>query len=201
MKKIILASASPRRREILENLGLKFDIAVSGADETKLSTDIEPRLYVQEMALLKASETGKAIGKSKDTLLISADTIVLTDGEILGKPKDKEDAFSMLSKLSGKTHEVITGFCVMDLGSGKAVCKAEVTKVEFKDLLPKVIESYIESGEPMDKAGSYGIQGKGGILVKKIDGDYFNVVGLPVSSLTDVLINDFSVKFENGMWK
>lgn len=201
MKKIILASASPRRREILENLGLKFDIVISGADETKLSCDIEPKLYVQEMALLKAGEAGKSIGKSKETLLISADTIVVIDGEILGKPKDKEDAFSMLSKLSGKTHEVITGFCVMDLGSGEAVCRAEVTKVEFKNLTPEIKKSYIDTLEPMDKAGSYGIQGKGGILVKKIDGDYFNVVGLPVSSLTDVLMNDFSVKFENGMWK
>ena len=201
MKKIILASASPRRREILENLGFRFDIVVSGTDETKLSCDIEPKLYVQEMALLKASEAGKAIGKSKDTILISADTIVLIDGEILGKPKDEEDAFSMLSKLSGREHEVITGFCVMDLGSGAAVSKAEVTRVEFKDLSPEIIKSYIASGEPMDKAGSYGIQGKGGILVKKIDGDYFNVVGLPVSGLTDVLINDFSLRFENGIWK
>ncbi len=201
MKKIILASASPRRREILENLGLKFDIIISGADETKLSTEIEPKLYVQEMALLKASEAAKAVGKSKDTLLISADTIVLLDGEILGKPKDREDAFSMLSKLSGKTHEVITGFCVMDLWSANAVCRAEVTKVEFKNLTPDIIKSYIDSNEPMDKAGSYGIQGKGGILVQKIDGDYFNVVGLPVSGLTDILMNDFSVKFENGMWK
>jgi len=201
MKKIILASASPRRREILENLGFKFDVLISGADETKLSCDIEPKLYVQEMALLKAGEAGKALGKSRDTLLISADTIVVIDGEILGKPKDKEDAFSMLSKLSGKTHEVITGFCVMDLWSGEAVCRAEVTKVEFKNLTPEIIKAYIDTNEPMDKAGSYGIQGKGGILVKKIDGDYFNVVGLPVSSLTDVLMNDFSVKFENGMWK
>ena len=141
------------------------------------------------------------MGKSRDTLLISADTIVVIDGEILGKPKDKEDAFSMLSKLSGKTHEVITGFCVMDLWSGEAICRAEVTKVEFKNLTPEIKKAYIDTNEPMDKAGSYGIQGKGGILVKKIDGDYFNVVGLPVSSLTDVLMNDFSVKFENGMWK
>ncbi|MDO4617919.1 MAG: Maf family protein [Clostridia bacterium] len=201
MKKIILASGSPRRREILQNAGFEFSVVISGADEEKLSQDTEPRLYAQETALLKASECGKAIGKQKNTLVISADTIVVSEGKILGKPKDEEDAFKMLSDLSGKTHEVITGFCVMNLETAFSVCMAEVTKVTFKSLTPETIRSYIETKEPMDKAGSYGIQGKGAILVQKIDGDYFNVVGLPISKLTDVLIKEFGMKFENGMWK
>ena len=188
----ILASGSPRRKELLELIGLEFKVIVSQADEDSVSKDLKPELYVQELALLKASATAKEVLRNKNAVIISADTIVTLDGQILGKPKDEDDAFNMLSKLSGREHEVYTGYCVMRISNGKAVCGKVRTKVKFKDLSDDKIRGYINSGEPMDKAGAYGIQGKGSLLVKKIDGDYFNVVGLPVSELNRILKKEYS---------
>ena len=165
----ILASGSPRRKELLELMGLEFKVIVSQADEDSVSKDLKPELYVQELALLKASATAKEVLRNKNAVIISADTIVTLDGQILGKPKDEDDAFNMLSKLSGREHEVYTGYCVMRISDGKAVCG-------------KV------------RTGAYGIQGLGSLLIEKIDGDYFNVVGLPISALADTLEDEMDIK-------
>lgn len=189
----ILASGSPRRKELLEIMGLDFKVIVSQADEESVSKDLKPELYVQELALLKASATAKEVLRNKNAVIISADTIVTLDGEILGKPKDEDDAFDMLSRLSAREHEVYTGYCIMRISDGKAVCGKVKTKVKFKKLSEDKIRGYINSGEPMDKAGAYGIQGLGSLLIEKIDGDYFNVVGLPISALADTLEAEFDI--------
>ena len=193
MEKIVLASASPRRRELLEQIGIKFDIVVSNEPEDEINKNLSPENYTSELALMKACNVAKKLTgtKRRNSLIIAADTVVYSDGIILGKPKDKEDAFRILKGLSGKTHEVYTGVCVMRLSDGYAVSESVKTSVVFKDLTDSMIKKYIETGEPMDKAGAYGIQGKGAVLVKKINGDYFNVVGLPVSTLYDMLVSEF----------
>lgn len=193
MEKIVLASASPRRRELLEQIGIKFDIVVSNEPEDEIDKNLSPENYTSELALMKACNVAKKLTdtKRRNSLIIAADTVVYSDGIILGKPKDKEDAFRILKGLSGKTHEVYTGVCVMRLSDGYAVSESVKTSVVFKDLPDSMIKKYIETGEPMDKAGAYGIQGKGAVLVKEINGDYFNVVGLPVSTLYDMLVSEF----------
>lgn len=194
MSEIILASASPRRRELMENMGLKFEVVVSDADESAVDKSVPPEIYVQQLALLKAAATAKSIMDNKNAIVVSADTIVVNDNKILGKPKDAEDAFDILKSLSGKTHEVYTGFCVLRLKDAYTVCENVCTEVTFRNLTDEKIQSYINSGEVFDKAGAYGIQGLGAMLVEKINGDYFNVVGLPVSELAKVLEQDFEIK-------
>lgn len=194
MEKYILASASPRRKELLEQIGIKFDIVVSNADESKVGKDMPVMLYVEELAMLKAAATADYLRKNKrgDFIIISADTVVTLDGKILGKPKNEEGAFSMLCALSGKKHEVFTGICVMRSKDGFSVADYEKTTVYFNELTDEKIRSYIKTGEPMDKAGAYGIQGRGAVLVNRIDGDYFNVVGLPLSKLSKILESEFN---------
>ncbi len=187
-KKIILASASPRRKEILQNLGLEFEVITSSAEE-KVPDGLPPHIIVQELAMLKGADVA---AKTKNALVISADTIVWLDGKMLGKPKDAEDAKYMLKMLSGNVHEVYTGVCVTHSGSGKSVSEYEMTKVYFRKLSGGEIERYIATGEPLDKAGAYGIQGKGCLLVEKIEGDYLNVVGLPAVSLAKILREEFN---------
>ncbi len=194
MEKIILASASPRRSEILKNIGLPFEVVVSDADESSISAECGPELYVQELALLKAAAACKKLENKKDAVVISADTIVVSDGKILGKPEDEADAAKMLSALSGREHQVITGICVLRLKDAYSVCDSVLTRVKFKELTKDFINAYIATGEPLDKAGAYGIQGKGSLLCEKIDGDYFNVVGLPVSRLSDILRTEFGIE-------
>lgn len=198
MTEFVLASASPRRKELLEVMGLDFNIVVSNADEDSISKDIPIPLYVQELALIKAGAVAKEILNRKNAVIISADTIVTLDGEILGKPADSKSAYEMLKSLSGRTHEVYTGYCVMRISDGKTVCNSVKTRVQFKELDDEKINAYIKSGEPMDKAGAYGIQGKGSLLIGKIDGDYFNVVGLPISALADTLEREFEIKVFKG---
>ncbi|MBR4723437.1 MAG: septum formation protein Maf [Clostridia bacterium] len=191
MKKIILASASPRRREILKNLGLDFEVLVSSADESKIDKKtVAPPLYVQELALLKAVSAAENL-KDKNAIIISADTIVCLNGQILGKPKDDADAEAMLSLLSGKCHSVFSGICVMDAKTLKSVCAKEETKVLFKELTPEQIKSYVKTGEPSDKAGAYAVQGLGALFTERVDGDFFNVIGLPVKKLFDILEKEF----------
>ena len=191
MKDIVLASGSPRRREILSNLGLDFDVYVSEADEESVCPEgISTGIYVQELAILKASAAAGIIGK-EDTLIIAADTVVALDGKILGKPKDEEDAKNMLRSLSGKCHSVFTGICVMRAKNAFSVCASVETKVYFKELTEEKIEKYVSTKEPLDKAGAYGIQGKGALLVDKIEGDYLNVVGLPATRLFEILEDEF----------
>ena len=193
MEKIVLASASPRRRELLEQIGIKFDIVVSNEPEDEIDKSLSPENYTSELALMKACNVAKKLTgtKRKDSLIIAADTVVYSDGKILGKPKDSDDAFRLLKSLSGKAHEVYTGICVMRLTDGYATSKSIKTTVKFKELTDKTIKAYIKTGEPADKAGAYGIQGGGAVLVEEICGDYFNVVGLPLSALYDVLISEF----------
>lgn len=193
MEKIILASASPRRREILNAVGIDFEVVKSDADESVVSKELDPSMYVQELALLKATDAaGKLKAKNKkDMLIISADTVVVSDGKILGKPVDEEDAERILESLSGKTHTVITGICVTRLNDAFSVCRSASTKVRFRNLSKDEIRRYISTKEPMDKAGAYGIQGRGALLTDGIEGDYFNVVGLPVSNLCELLRTEF----------
>ncbi len=194
MSEFILASASPRRKEIMTLTGLDFSVLAPDADEGSVDRNIPAGLYVQELALLKAAAAAKVLLNNKKAVVISADTIVTLDGEILGKPKDEEDARKTLRALSGRTHEVYTGYCVMRVSDGKTVCQSVKTEVAFKELTDEKIDAYIKTGEPMDKAGAYGIQGIGSMLVSGVNGDYLNVVGLPLSALSDTLETEFDTK-------
>lgn len=187
-KRLVLASASPRRKEILQNLGLSFEVITSDAEE-KQENGIPPYMMVQQLAMIKGTDVALRV---KDALVVSADTIVYLDGKVLGKPGTVEKAREMLKMLSGNEHEVYTGICITDSGGGKSVSDYEVTKVKFRTLTDEEIEKYILTGEPMDKAGAYGIQGKGCLLVEKINGDYLNVVGLPAAKLARVLKEEFN---------
>lgn len=181
MKKIILASASPRRREILHNMGLEFTV-MPAADEEK-TEKVQPPEVVEELSLSKALNISKQV--EKDTLIIGADTVVAFDGKILGKPKNQKDAFETLKLLQGTTHQVYTGVTILcgDSGEWVPVTFSECTQVTFYPVSEEEILRYVESGEGMDKAGSYGIQGYFGGYVKKIDGDYLNVVGFPAARM------------------
>lgn len=173
--KIVLASASPRRRELLATAGFEFDIVVAEVDES-VPEGISPT----QGAVLTARKKALAVAASQpDCCVIGADTVVVVDGDVLGKPHSRAQAIEMLTRLSGRTHTVVTGVCVV-LGD-KELSFADETRVEFYPLTREQIESYVDTGEPMDKAGAYGIQGRGCVLVKGISGDYFNVVGLPVA--------------------
>jgi septum formation protein len=173
--KIVLASASPRRRELLSMVHKDFSVRVSDIDERYDGTSVYE--WIKSLAKSKAY----AVPSSDDEIVIGCDTVVVNKGEILGKPKDKNDAISMLSMLSGVEHEVVTGVCIVNDGNPESF--AQVSKVRFYELTKDEIERYVETGEPMDKAGSYGIQGRGCTLVERIEGDYFNIVGLPVAEV------------------
>lgn len=192
-KKIILASASPRRRELLEQIGLDFDIVISDTDESVIEKTDRIDLYVEELSMLKAASVAEIVKRNgiDDAIIIAADTVVCCDNEILGKPENEEDAKRMLKMLSGRSHEVYTGICVLDIKKGVSVAEYENTTVYFNELTEEKINGYINTKEPFDKAGGYGIQGKGALLVEKINGDYFNVVGLPISRLVKILERDF----------
>lgn len=189
MKKIILASASPRRQEILKQIGLSFEVKVNPVDEI-IPAGMLPQQAVCELAYRKAK--GVADELELGDIVIGADTIVVHGNRILGKPMDRADAVDTLRSLSGGDHLVMTGFCVIEAATGRVVQANETTRVFFRRLTDAEINAYVDSGEPMDKAGSYGIQGLGAILVEKIEGCYFNVVGLPVTRLSQV-IKDFGI--------
>ncbi len=179
---IILASGSPRRRELMAYITENFEVKVSDADEaTDLS--LPPEKIV--MSLAKQKNDAVLPLCDSDDIIISADTIVYIDGEVLGKPENPEKAKNMLSHLSGRTHEVYTGVCIRTK-NGSALF-ADRTEVEFYSLSEEDIENYIKTGEPFDKAGGYGIQGRGAMLIKGIVGDYYNVVGFPVAHVGRVL--------------
>lgn len=174
---LILASSSPRRKELLELLGIPFQVRVSDVEET-YQDGLQPEEIVMELARIKSIAVAET---NKKSIVIGADTIVVSDGKVLGKPADKEEAISTLRQLSGKVHQVYTGVALIKAGNTHLFY--EKTDVEFWPLEEKQIEQYVLTGEPFDKAGSYGIQGYGSLLVKRIEGDYFTVVGLPVSRL------------------
>lgn len=190
MKNFILASASPRRKQILTECGVSCTVVPSDIDESSLP-EPPPEKYVMELALLKGAQVAKAA--SKGDIIISADTVVVCEGEIMGKPSDFDSAKAMLMKLSGSWHSVLTGYCVMDAATGEASVRYEETKVKFREFSEKEALRYIRSGECMDKAGAYGIQEKGRLLVERIDGDFFNVVGLPICALAKLLKEDFGI--------
>ena len=187
---IILASASPRRKEILSILDIPFKIMVSDADESADST-LPPYFIAEMLSLKKASAVAKNV--NTHALIIGADTIVYSDGKILGKPKDDSDAFNMLKSLSNNWHSVISGVTVLDSKSAKSESFYVETKVKFANLSDDEINEYIKTKEPNDKAGAYGIQGRGARFIEKIDGDYFNVVGLPLQKLYSVLKKEFNI--------
>ena len=190
MPKIVLASKSARRREILEHLGIKFRTLVSDADED-IDTSFSPGKYTELLSKRKAEEVTPYV--SADELIIASDTVVYAKGEILGKPRDRDDAIRMLELLSADTHQVVSGLAVMY--SGKIALSHETTFVTFRELDASEIEGYVDSGEPYDKAGGYGIQDSASVCIEKIDGDYFNVVGLPVFRLFDTLKKEFGLNY------
>ena len=171
---LILASQSPRRKEILESAGIPFTVRVAPVDESVRPGEA-PMSYVRRLAASKALAVPRAAGE----VILAADTTVVIDGEILGKPENAEDARRMLKLLSGRTHEVLTGICFAMQGTLQI--DGETTLVEFAELTAQEIDAYIASGEPMDKAGAYGVQGLAGKFIRRMEGCYYNVVGLPVS--------------------
>ena len=176
MRRIILASKSPRRRELLAQAGYEFDVIPSDREETMEGGTVES--IVMNLAGIKANHVYSSFCE-QDPLVIGADTIVVYEGEIFGKPKNEADAKRMLKILSGRTHKVMTGVCMISSDTKIAFC--ETTKVTFYELTEQEIEDYICTGEPFDKAGAYGIQGVFDKYVKEIIGDYYNVVGLPIA--------------------
>jgi septum formation protein len=182
-KKIILASSSPRRRELLALTGLPFIVESSNYEEI-LNSAVRPRRLARRLSLEKAKAVSK---KYKDAIIVAADTFIVYGDHLLGKPHTEGEARRMLGLLNGKAHSVITGFSIIDTATGKRLSRSAETKVWFKKLTQKEIASYVRTGEPLDKAGGYAIQGLGAVLVERIEGDYFNVIGLPLSSLMDSL--------------
>lgn len=179
---IVLASGSPRRKELLGMLGLRFEICPAVGEE-KIEAGLAPDEVVRELARAKALEV--AARREKDSLVIAADTVVSLDGEILGKPHSEAEAEAMLKKLSGRSHKVYTGLCLVC--GDRLLCDAEETSVRFRELSDAETAAYIKTGEPLDKAGAYGIQGKASLFIEGIDGDYYNVVGLPLCKLYGML--------------
>ena len=185
--KLILASQSPRRRDLLGQMGLEFTVVSPQIDEDAF-TDPDPAALVRTLSREKALAVARA--QAEDALVIAADTVVVLDGQALGKPRDQAEAEAMLAALSGRSHAVYTGVTVCR--GDRAATEAECTEVTFRALTAEEIRRYMATGEPMDKAGAYGIQGLGALLVEGIRGDYFNVVGLPVCLLGRMLA-DFGV--------
>ena len=179
--KLVLASKSPRRSEILKNAGIDFTVRVADADET-----IPDGTKPEDAVVFLAARKAMAVKREPDEVVLGADTVVVLDDKILGKPKDRNDAFNMIKMLSGRVHSVFTGVCA--IGDGISLTFAEETKVEFYPLSDKEINDYINTNEPYDKAGAYGIQGLASKFIRGIQGDYFNVVGLPVSSVYKKII-------------
>lgn len=177
MAEIILASASPRRKELLSTAGIEFTVKVADVEE-KIDDGLTPAEVVRSLALQKAQAVAD---KNPEAIVIGADTIVVLDDVILGKPQSEENAVEMLTSLSGRSHTVYTGVALIKGDKVRNFCEA--TQVEFYDLTKEDIDSYVATKDCMDKAGAYGIQTNGCVLIRKIDGDYFNVVGLPVSKV------------------
>jgi septum formation protein len=182
---IVLASESTRRVDILRTLGISFSIIPPDIDETKLKEEA-PQEFVNRIAYEKANKVGKHF---PDKWVIAADTIVVLKGKVLGKPKNERDAFNMLKTLRGKWHKVITGYCVLNLFKNIVYRDIVETKVFVRDMTDEEINRYIKTSEPMGKAGSYAVQGKGGYMVKEIKGSYTNVVGLPICEVAEALLS------------
>ena len=189
---IILASVSPRRKYLLEQVGLKFNVIPSNFNEASVSI-MKPESYVKKLAKEKAFEIAN---KYPDKWVIGADTVVVIDNDILGKPDSKEDAYLMLKKLSGKTHQVLTGYCICCKSLNKIIINTAITDVTFKKLTNEEINWYLSTEESLDKAGAYAIQGVGTFLIRQINGSYTNVVGLPVCEVIEHLIEEGVVRYQ-----
>jgi len=183
MKRIVLASASFRRKELLEKLGLKFEVEPSDCEE-EISPGIEPHKLARALSRKKAELVAE---NSENALVIAADTFIIINGEILGKPITEVEARRMLKIINGRQHSVITGFTIIDTENGRKISRSVETKVYIRKLTSEEIDSYVESEEPLDKAGAYAIQGLGAVIVEKIEGDYFNVIGLPLNAVAESL--------------
>lgn len=180
---IILASASPRRKELLELTGLQFKI-----DPGDFKEDMNLKMSTHELARFLSLEKARSVaGKYDDAIIIAADTFVVMKEQILGKPHTIDEARRMLVLLNGATHSVITGFTIIDTDTGKTLSRSVETRVTFRKLTLKEIDAYVKTKEPLDKAGAYAIQGLGSVLVKRIEGDHFNVIGLPLCTLVESL--------------
>ncbi|QMV43807.1 Maf family protein [Cohnella cholangitidis] len=190
---LVLASSSPRRQELISLLGLPVRIMPSQVSE-ETPTEWSPEEIVEGLSLRKALAVKKDLTNpaEQSSIIVGSDTIVVLNGQVMGKPRDEHDAREMLGKLSGATHEVYTGVTCLRVSDGKTVTSHRVTKVSMRPLSAGQISRYVATGEPMDKAGAYGIQEIGSLLVESIEGDYFNVVGLPVSLLA-VLLEQFEI--------
>jgi len=189
MKRIVLASASPRRKELLEQIGLRFEVEPTGYDEETTSAS-DPHELAKELSLGKARAAAR---KHRKALIIAADTLVIAVGKVLGKPHTNAQAREMLRALNGRTHSVITGFTILDAETGKVLSRSVETKVWMRKLSFKEIDAYVRTKEPLDKAGGYAIQGRGAVLVGKIEGDFSNVVGLPLTLVAEAL-KEFGVQ-------
>lgn len=197
--RLILASGSPRRREILTNAGVKFTVITSSADEN-LPDGIDAADAVRLLAERKARAVAEAHpefvnDENYDTVILAADTVVECFGEILGKPRDRDDARRMMTMLSGFGHSAHTGICI--LRNGVSAVSSETTYVTFDDMTPDEIEAYISTPEPYDKAGAYAIQGLASVYIAGITGDYFNVMGLPVHAVNVLLRDSFGLKLSD----
>ncbi|KGP78040.1 MULTISPECIES: Maf family protein [unclassified Paenibacillus] len=186
-RRIILASTSPRRKELIASLHLAFEVIPSHADEDT-PPEWTPEQTVQELAMRKALAVYRGLeGREQDAVIVGSDTVVVLDGDILGKPLDEADAERMLSRLQGRVHRVFTGVACIDANNGQSMVQYRQTDVTMKELSEATILAYVQTGEPSDKAGSYAIQGIGASLIDRVEGCYFNVVGLPLSLLSDML--------------
>jgi septum formation protein len=189
MRKIVLASASPRRKRLLEQLGLEFEVDPSLEPET-----VEPGAPPLRLAVIMAlAKVGAVVGRHPGAIVIAADSFIVIDGRVMGKPHTPEEARRMLGSLSGRAHTAVTGLVVVDTAAGKTLSRSTETTVYMKKLTPGEIDNYVGTGEPLDKAGAYAIQGRAAAFIEKIEGDYTNVVGLPLAVLAGVL-KEFGVE-------
>ncbi len=191
-KQIILASASPRRRDLLQLTGLPFKVDPVSCEEN-MNIRVSPRRLSR---LLSEKKARLAAGKYRDAIIIAADTFIVFKDRIMGKPLTPAGARGMLAALSGREHAVITGFTIIDTRTGKRISRSVETKVYFDKLTMKEINAYVRTGEPLDKAGAYAIQGLGSIFVRRIEGDYFNVIGLPLNALKSCL-SQFGISIQS----
>jgi septum formation protein len=197
MQRIILASTSPARQLLARTIGLDFEVVPSNYKED-MTLNLSPKELVIELALGKARDVAKNL---KEELVIGVDTIVVFDGKVFGKPKDSQEAIKMLRLFSGKKHEIYSGIVLINCATGATIKDFEVTKVYFKELSDKEILSYVKTGEPFGKSGSYGIQGLASIFVEKVEGCYFNIVGFPVNNIYKNLEKMGINIFEHKKWK
>ena len=197
MTNIVLASSSPRRSDLLRQIGLSFEVVAPNVDESRYSFDTDPPGTAERLAMAKARSAAGRIA-TECRLVLGADTVVLFDGQILGKPDDAEDAYNMLRRLTGHSHRVLTGFALLDPDTDRSVTGHEWTTVFMRECTDEEIRTYVDTGEPLDKAGSYGAHALGAGLITRVEGCFYNVIGLPLARLlmalktfeTDAVVRD-----------